>query len=38
MINKYQAGGAAQGGILQELAKLPKDQQKKIMAAFGKWA
>ena len=38
MINKYQAGGATQGGILQELAKLPKDQQKKIMTAFGKWA
>lgn len=39
MINKYQAGGAApQGGILQEIAKLPQDQQKKIMTAFGKWA
>ena len=38
MINKYQAGGAAQGSILQEIAKLPQDQQKKIMVAFGKWA
>ena len=38
MINKYQAGGAAQGSILQEIAKLPQDQQKKIMTAFGKWA
>lgn len=38
MINKYQAGGATQGSILQELAKLPQEQQKKIMAAFGKWA
>lgn len=39
MINKYQAGGAVpQGGILQEIAKLPQDQQKKIMTAFGKWA
>jgi len=25
MINKYQAGGAAQGSILQEIAKLPQD-------------
>ena len=40
MINKYQVGGAApqSGGILQQLAQLPKDQQKKIMVAFGKWA
>ena len=38
MVNKYQAGGAAQGSILQEIAKLPQDQQKKIMTAFGKWA
>ena len=39
MINKFQAGGAAtQGSILQEIAKLPQDQQKKIMTAFGKWA
>lgn len=38
MINKYQAGGATQGSILQEIAKLPKEQQKKIMTAFGKWA
>ena len=39
MINKYQAGGAApQGSILQEIAKLPQDKQKQIMAAFGKWA
>lgn len=38
MINKYQAGGAAQGSILQEIAKLPQEQQKQIMAAFGKWA
>lgn len=38
MINKYQAGGATQGSILQEIAKLPQDQQKKIMTAFGKWA
>ncbi len=39
MINKYQAGGAApQGSILQEIAKLPQEQQKKIMTAFGKWA
>lgn len=39
MINKYQAGGAAPGGgILQQIAQLPKDQQKKFMAAFGKWA
>lgn len=34
----YQAGGATQGSILQEIAKLPQDQQKQIMAAFGKWA
>lgn len=34
----YQAGGAVQGSILQEIAKLPQDQQKQIMAAFGKWA
>lgn len=34
----YQTGGAVQGSILQEIAKLPQDQQKKIMAAFGKWA
>lgn len=34
----YQAGGAVQGGILQEIAKLPQDQQKQIMTAFGKWA
>ena len=34
----YQAGGAAQGSILQEIAKLPQEQQKQIMAAFGKWA
>lgn len=39
MINKFQAGGAApQGSILQEIAKLPQEQQKKIMTAFGKWA
>lgn len=38
MINKYQAGGATQGSILQEIAKLPQEQQKQIMAAFGKWA
>lgn len=38
MINKYQMGGPAQGSILQEIAKLPQDQQKKIMTAFGKWA
>lgn len=38
MINMYQAGGATQGSILQEIAKLPQDQQKQIMAAFGKWA
>lgn len=38
MVNKYQAGGAAQGSILQELAKLPKEQQQKIMKAFGQWA
>lgn len=34
----YQAGGAVQGSILQEIAKLPQDQQKQIMTAFGKWA
>ena len=34
----YQAGGAVQGSILQEIAKLPQEQQKQIMAAFGKWA
>ena len=34
----YQTGGAVQGSILQEIAKLPQDQQKQIMAAFGKWA
>ena len=38
MINMYQAGGAAQGSILQEIAKLPQEQQKQIMMAFGKWA
>lgn len=38
MVNKYQAGGAAQGSILQEIAKLPQDKQKQIMTAFGKWA
>ena len=38
MINKYQAGGVTQGSILQEIAKLPQEQQKKIMTAFGKWA
>lgn len=40
MINKYQVGGAVpqSGGILQQLAQLPKDQQEKIMVAFGKWA
>lgn len=40
MINKYQVGGIApqSGGVLQQLAQLPKDQQKKIMVAFGKWA
>lgn len=38
MINMYQAGGATQGSILQEIAKLPQDQQKQIMTAFGKWA
>ena len=38
MINMYQTGGAVQGSILQEIAKLPQDQQKQIMAAFGKWA
>ena len=34
----YQAGGAVQGSILQEIAKLPQEQQKQIMMAFGKWA
>lgn len=34
----YQAGGAVQSSILQEIAKLPQDQQKQIMTAFGKWA
>ena len=34
----YQAGGATQGSILQDIAKLPQEQQKQIMAAFGKWA
>lgn len=34
----YQTGGAVQDSILQEIAKLPQDQQKQIMAAFGKWA
>lgn len=34
----YQTGGVVQGSILQEIAKLPQDQQKQIMAAFGKWA
>ena len=34
----YQAGGATQGSILQEIAKLPQEQQKQIMMAFGKWA
>ena len=34
----YQAGGATQSSILQEIAKLPQEQQKQIMAAFGKWA
>lgn len=34
----YQTGGAVQGSILQEIAKLPQDQQKQIMTAFGKWA
>lgn len=34
----YQTGGAVQGGILQEIAKLPQEQQKQIMMAFGKWA
>ena len=34
----YQAGGVTQGSILQEIAKLPQEQQKQIMAAFGKWA
>ena len=34
----YQAGGVAQGSILQEIAKLPQEQQKQIMMAFGKWA
>jgi len=38
MINKFQAGGVTQGSILQEIAKLPQEQQKKIMTAFGKWA
>lgn len=38
MITKFQQGGAAQGSILQEIAKLPKDKQQKIMVAFGKWA
>lgn len=38
MINMYQAGGATQGSILQEIAKLPQEQQKQIMVAFGKWA
>lgn len=38
MINTYQAGGTVQGSILQEIAKLPQDQQKQIMTAFGKWA
>ena len=34
----YQTGGAVQGSILQEIAKLPQEQQKQIMMAFGKWA
>ena len=34
----YQTGGAVQSGILQEIAKLPQEQQKQIMTAFGKWA
>lgn len=34
----YQTGGAVQGSILQEIAKLPQDQQKQIMTAFRKWA
>ena len=34
----YQTGGAVQSSILQEIAKLPQDQQKQIMTAFGKWA
>ena len=38
MINMYQTGGAVQGSILQEIAKLPQEQQKQIMMAFGKWA
>lgn len=40
MINKYQVGGTTpqSSGVLQQLAQLPKDQQKKIMVAFGKWA
>ena len=34
----YQTGGVVQSSILQEIAKLPQDQQKQIMTAFGKWA
>lgn len=38
MINKFQQGGVAQGGILQQIAQLPKEQQQQIMQAFAKWA
>ena len=34
----YQTGGTVQSSVLQEIAKLPQDQQKQIMTAFGKWA
>ena len=39
MINKFQQGGAAQGGsILQQIQQLPQEQQQQIMQAFTQWA
>lgn len=37
-LSKFQQGGVAQGGILQQITQLPKEQQQQIMQAFAKWA
>lgn len=39
MINKFQQGGAAQGGsILAQIQQLPQEQQQQLMQAFAQWA
>lgn len=38
MINKYQQGGTAQGGVLAQIQQLPQEQQQQLMQAFAQWA